>query len=375
MNEDLVMESTTDTAEQMAEGLGSVLRETDPQSGLEVPAEEHAVSTEQAAAADAGEAVQAETADDAVEEVVEVAPRQAREKSPNGKAAAARITASKKLRAVEEENQRLREQLRQQVTGAQPAPTRSVAKRVELPPVEPVKADDVPDTHPEVAKALQAIDAIGPRPKSEDFDDYNKFEEARDEWIERRATARARINFVREDVARRETAALDDANREFHKLVEDYTQTVDRARERHEDYDDAMAAAEEQGLSVSQDMKDALMRSPEGGEVIYHLVTHPEEVARLNALPTSRALAELGKIESRIEASLKRQPASRQQPTTGRPAARITRAPEPTGTTLGDLPSANNTGLDDPNLSLAEYNRLRDQMDVQSGRRRPVGAF
>ncbi len=369
---DLVMESTTDSAEQMAEGLGASLRETDPASGIEVEA-----PADQAPTADAGIEAAAEVADEAadtvVEEVVEQ-PAAPRQKSPNGRAAAARITASKKLKAVEEENARLRAQLRQQVNAPQPAKPAPVQRPV-VPPIEPVKAEDIPDTHPEIAKAMKEIEDVGPRPKSEDFDDFNKYEEARDEWIEKRATARARVNFVREDVARRETAALDEANREFQTLVEDYTKTVDRARERHEDYDDAMAAADEQGLVISQDMKDALMRSPEGAEVIYHLVKNPTEIARLNTLPTSRALAELGKIESRVEASLKRQPASRQQSMPGRPAARLTRAPEPQGTYLGDMPSANNTGLDDPNLSLAEYNRMRDQMDVQSGRRRAVGVF
>ena len=368
---DLVMESTTDSPEQMAEGLGADLRAIDPVVGVDA-------ETESAPEPEAEPAVEAQADDQGADETtetpaVEQGTRVSRAKTPNGMARAARISASKKVSRLEEENARLKEELRGKMTAAQPSiqpkpVVRSVA------PVEPVAPETIPDTHPEVAKALQAVEAIGPKPKSEDFDDFEKFETARDEWIEKRATARSTANFVRQDVARRETTALEQASREFHEVATAYEQTVSAARARHEDYDTAMVAADEQGLAISPDMKDALMRSPVGGEVVYHLVKNAAEVARLNALPPSRALAELGKLESGIEAALKRQPQSQQTTSGGRPS-RITRAPEPQGTTLGDLPSNATSSLDDPNLSLAEYNRRRDRMDIESGRRRPVASY
>lgn len=110
------------------------------------------------------------------------------------------------------------------------------------------------------------------------------------------------------------------------------------------------------------------MESPVGGEVTYYLVSNPQELARLNSLSPHRAIAELGVIEGRIQAAARTTPAAAAP--TPRPGARTTKAPEPQKVLLGDFSGASRPkDLNDPNLTLAEYNRLRDEMDIDSGRR------
>lgn len=364
------MESTTDSADQMAEGLGVSLREAvdggaerEPDASTE-PEADGAVDPEVGTAE-----VDAQAADD-VETVVQTPPTQrATRKSVNGAAAAARKQASSKAKALADEVAELKRQLAEAVSaGTLAKPTTQVA----VPAVEPVKAETIPDTHPELAPALKALADLGPKPKQGDYADFDEFEEARDAWVEKKARLGARVDFVREDVARRETIALEQANRDFLDRAARHEESVRRAAARHEDYKDAMDRATEQGLDLPVELKEALMDSPEGGEVLYHLVNNPADVSRLNQLPRNRALAELGIIEGRVTAALKRQPQGQQPASQQRTAGRVSRAPEPQGTSLGDAPAVySETSLDDPNLSLAEYNRRRDAMDVRSGRRRP----
>jgi hypothetical protein len=225
-----------------------------------------------------------------------------------------------------------------------------------------VKPTDIPETHPDLADLQAELAALGEKPQQDAFDDYSAFEAARDTWIENRATIRAEINSVRKDVARREAAALDEANRAAQEQIGRWEKAVNDARARHADYDSVMAAANH--LTISRDMQIAMAESDLGADVAYHLAKHPAEVMRLNGLSTHRALAELGIIEGRLRAGLRSTP-----PAPARPGARTTKAPEPQGTTLGDFAGPGvKRDLNDPNLSQAEYNRLRDEMDAQNGR-------
>lgn len=356
-DDDLVFESTTDTPEQIADGLGVTAETSD----------EDAVTPE-------GNEVEAEpVVDEVVPPVVaEPAKRVAKpqRKTADAAAAAARKSATARASVLEVENEALKARLRELAAGAP-------AKREEAAPVvvpgrapvsDPIKPSDIPDSHPAIQAVQADIAKLGPRPKQDDFADYDKFEEAKDLYIENRATLRAKMDYVRQDVATRDTIARDSAIREQHAINDGFAKTVGDARQRHEDYDDVMAEATEAGLRIGLAVGDTLRQSPIGAEVLYYLAQNPTEVDRINALSPYRALAEVGMIEGRIAAALR--PLQGQRTTPARAAARVTRAPDPQETYLGDGPGAGKRGdITDPNISLAEYNRLRNEMDVASGRR------
>lgn len=375
-DDDLVMESTTDSPDQIAEGLGVDLGGDE---GEAAPVE--AAEGEASAEGDPGAGTEGDVAEDAGAETDEpageVTPSPARvatdgkrpqKKSANAAAAAARRTSSARNKVLEEENAALRERLKELATGT-PAP----AAPKQAAPVAPVqiKPEEIGDDYPEVAEVVGKLTALGPKPKSDDFEDFTEFEAKKDEWIEKRASLNAELNFVRRDVAQRESIAQADANRAAKETADRFAETVNAARARHEDYDEKMDEARDNGLILRhRDLAQALMESEIGGDVMFHLVTNPAEITRLNGLSPHRALAELGKIEGRVQAGLR---PLRQQPAAQTPGRRVSKAPDPQGVLLGDLTGrASSKDLNDPNLSMADYNRLRDAQDEASGRRRPI---
>jgi hypothetical protein len=233
----------------------------------------------------------------------------------------------------------------------------------------PVSPEAIPDTHPAVASLLTKITALGAKPKQGDFEDYEEFETKRDTWIEERARLRARVDSVREDVARRLTLEQAEANRAAKETTTRFEQTEAAARERHDDYDEQIQAAKDANIRVSDDIVTAMLESPHGGELRYYLCANPSEVSRLMTLTPHRQIVELGMIESRIAASLPEPAATR------RPTARTTRAPEPQRNLIGDLASAGTRfkspeeEMNHPATTQARYNQLRNEMDRQSGRR------
>lgn len=352
-DDDIVMESTTDTPEQIAEGLEIELE----------AAPEGAVADD--AADDGGGAPEPEPAvvdvrpaDKSAEPVV-TKPRAVRKPARReGKAVDPELEAE--MNVMRLENEALKTRLTESITG-------KPATRTEAAP-QPAKrvftAKDVPDDHPEL-KAIDAEIAKIVKPKQDDFDDFEKFEAARDQAIEDRAFLRSERERTKAAIAAHATQVHADADQKAATTAGAFDKSVRDAKARHADYDDLLAAAAARKLDVSEDLATAIFESEVGGELTYYLAKWPAEVTRLSGLSPHRQIIELGKIEARVQQALSKEPNR-----AAKPGARTTRAPEPQRFMVGDLPSGDTEkDLNDPNLSQQEYNRLRDKMDEASGRR------
>ena len=364
-DDDLTMESTTDSAEQIADGLGVTLDVSeavnDAIDGVE--SEPVVEGTEETTA-------EAEPVAEVTEMPAKVAaPRAPRsqKKSVDGAAAAARREADAKRMVLETENKALKERLAELAAGKLPTPVAQPVAPIVVQPVT-IAASAIPDAHPEVAAVLAQRDALGPKPKQADFADFEDFEDKRDTWIEKRATLSARAESVREDVARRVSIEQGEANRAAAETAQSFQGTIAAAKARHADYDQTVQKATDDGLTLPRDVAQALMESPIGAEVMYYLAANPSEVHRINALPTAnRKIAEIGILEGRVAAGLRAAPTPA---AAGRTPVRTTKAPDPQNVVLGDFSSAGKKkDINDPNLTLAEYNQIRNEMDVASGRR------
>lgn len=365
-DDDLVMESTTDSPEQIAHGLG-----IDEQIDA-MPVETADGEAEPIAEGDPEPEPEAAP----IGEVTAHPSRQAAPRNPakakrlaprniNGAVAAVRREEEAKRKVAETERDAALARVAELTTGiartsAAAAPSRQAVK--------PVVADDIPDTHPAIKVLTDKITALGAKPKQGDFADFDEFEEKRDTWIEERARLRARVDSVREDVARRETLANDEAQRAAEQTTNAFQAAEGKARTRHADYDEQIEKAKTDGVRVSDDIVTALLESAHGGELRYYLCANRAEVDRLNKLSPHRQIAELGMIESRIIASLPTEPRG------GRPAARSTKAPEPQENLIGDLSvpptfKSREEEMNDPRTTQARYNKLRNEMDAESGRR------
>jgi hypothetical protein len=147
------------------------------------------------------------------------------------------------------------------------------------------------------SQALQASKTEAPAPiqvspdgpKLEDYDTHA-------EWV------KASIRF--------EAKAMIEAE----KRQQTWEQKASKAREKFEDFDEALETAPAPSRAVAE----VLNESPIGGEVAYHLATHPDEYQRINRMAPVAAALELGRIEARLAP-----PAQKKAP------APVTKAPRP----------------------------------------------
>ena len=108
-------------------------------------------------------------------------------------------------------------------------------------------------------------------PKQDDFDTHA-------EWV------KASIRF--------EAKAMIEAE----KRQQTWEQKAQAARTRFTDFDEALETAPAPSRAVAE----VLNESPIGGDVAYHLATHPDEYNRINRLGPVAAALELGRIEARL---------------------------------------------------------------------------
>lgn len=75
---------------------------------------------------------------------------------------------------------------------------------------------------------------------------------------------------------------------------------VAKAKAELQDFDDIVASSD---VAVSNEVRDAIMESDVGPQVLYYLADNPEFANKLAAMPSLKALREIGKLEARLEKS------------------------------------------------------------------------
>lgn len=150
---------------------------------------------------------------------------------------------------------------------------------------------------PEPAAAPVSADG----PKQDDFETHA-------EWV------KASIRF--------EAKAMIEAE----KRQQTWEQKAQAARTRFTDFDEALETAPAPSRAVAE----VLNESPLGGDVAYHLATHPDEYQRINRLGPVAAALELGRIEARLNPAQKKAPI---------PASKAPRPPSPVTAAAAARPS------------------------------------
>lgn len=145
------------------------------------------------------------------------------------------------------------------------------------------------------------------RPKEEDFDTYEQYEDA----------------LVDHRISQRETQS---AKEKAKAASETATQTKQEALGAALDkgaslYDDFEAVVQSPDLIMTEAMVDAAMEGPDPQDVFYHLANNKEEAARIAELTPIAAAREIGKIELRLSEGKKAPKAPEPK--------RVTKAPEP----------------------------------------------
>jgi hypothetical protein len=176
------------------------------------------------------------------------------------------------------------------------------------------------------------------RPKPEDFQDYDDYVEALADWKAEEKARKLRDELKAESEKTRAKTEADRRMEAFRAAESKFRATV-------QDYDEAIQDA--QDTPMTQVMFDVILESEVGPNLLYHLAKNPDEAERIAHLSPARQAAEIGKLEDKLAQQLK----DPQKP-------KASNAPPPVNPVRA-RGSASTPRLDDPNLSMEEYSRLR----------------
>jgi hypothetical protein len=135
---------------------------------------------------------------------------------------------------------------------------------------------------------------------------------------------------------------------EQEKLLKAHSERVKAFSENTEDFEESLESLEGiRSLTVEQ----IIVESENGPELLYALAKDPAEAKRICALGPIAAAREMGKLEAKISKSSDQQ--NKPEP------KKITKAPQPIAPVGSKGGSSAPKRIDDPNLSQAEYEKLR----------------
>jgi len=160
----------------------------------------------------------------------------------------------------------------------------------------------------EAKVAPQAPAKVDEEPKPDQFTDAFEYAKALAEW----SAEQALLNRDKQEAERK-------ANEERQKLIQSWQIKLEQAKATLPDYEEMIASSD---VVVNDDIRDAILESDVGPQILYHLAENPEIAKKITGGSTRQALRELGKLEARLEAK---------QPETKRiePVVARSKAPEP----------------------------------------------
>lgn len=184
--------------------------------------------------------------------------------------------------------------------------------------------------------------ALEGKPKADDFETHEDFVEALTDWKletkEKERESKAKETQLKTD--------YQSQSNEFKKKCREFSEANDGFRDAVEDVDDIL---------MSPGLQEIVLSSDSGPALLYELAKNRDEYERINALGPLSAAREIGKIEARL---VKKNEKPNEKKTTNAPAPIA-----PVGSKGGKIKKS----IDDPNLSQAEYEKLRREQMKASG--------
>jgi plasmid stabilization system protein ParE len=135
------------------------------------------------------------------------------------------------------------------------------------------------------------------KPKLENFDSYDKWEDAKDEYLEKLADWKV----DQREKQRSEQAKQAQAQQQQQAVLKTFNERLAAAKARITDFDDVVQGAiADHDVQVSPAMSEAITESEHGPDVVYYLAKHPDEALRISKLSPLAAAREIGKIEAKV---------------------------------------------------------------------------
>lgn len=143
------------------------------------------------------------------------------------------------------------------------------------------------------------------RPKVDDFENYEAYDQALDKYVEDLTAWQAKQTLEADRTARQQADDQRKAQEATQSKQRTLAEKLIDASQKHSDFAGKLAEFEAEHGGVSQTIADTIAESEHGAELAYHLVTHPEEVQRIGALGPLAQARELGKIEASLAGTTK----------------------------------------------------------------------
>ena len=134
----------------------------------------------------------------------------------------------------------------------------------------------------------QKANPVDEKPQPSQFSDAFEYAEALAEY-----TADQRIANMKREEAEAKQAE------ERQKVISQWTSKVKAAKASLPDFDDIVASSD---VVVNDDIRDAILESDVGPQILYHLAENDEIAKKITGLSPKAALREIGKLEARFEA-------------------------------------------------------------------------
>ena len=135
--------------------------------------------------------------------------------------------------------------------------------------------------------APQQAQATDQEPQPSQFNDAFEYAKALAEY-----TADKRIGEMRKQDAEAKEAV------ERQKVIETWASKVQAAKASLPDFDDIVASSD---VVVNDDIRDAILESDVGPQILYHLAENEDVAKKIAGLSAKQALREIGKLEARFE--------------------------------------------------------------------------
>ena len=129
---------------------------------------------------------------------------------------------------------------------------------------------------------------VDEKPQPSQFSDAFEYAEALAEY-----TADKRISEMKQQEAQAKEAE------QRQKVITQWTAKVESAKQSLPDFDDIVASSD---VVVNDDIRDAILESEVGPQILYHLAENDEVAKKIAGLSPKQALREIGKLEARFEA-------------------------------------------------------------------------
>lgn len=134
---------------------------------------------------------------------------------------------------------------------------------------------------------VQQADPVGEKPQASQFNDAFEYAEALAEW----SAEKALVERDKQEQQRK-------IEMERQEVIKSWSQKLEAVKADLPDFDDMVASS---NVQVRDEVRDAILESDVGPQILYHLASDTDYAQKVAAMPVHKALKELGKLEVQFE--------------------------------------------------------------------------